>query len=77
MYLVTRTKTEAERSEEDGQMIAVNKFDGCHVEDSDSYAQNILESIKLGDHRTQGLRIFELSVDYDGVPKLGKELTPV
>ena len=72
MYLVTHMKVTTERNE-DGELEQVVKFDAAHVEQD---VDNLLERIRLGDHRTQGVRIFKMGVDQSGEPKIGSEVEP-
>ena len=75
MFLITRTYTTGE-ADEDGKMQAVRRLDDCRVETSLEQTEQLMDRIRIGDHRVAGCRVFELTVSEDGTPTLGKELTP-
>ncbi len=70
MFIVTRTKTTAERV--DGTLCAVKRLDNVHTEEN---VDDMLEKHRLGDSRLEGVRIWELDISDDGIPFVGKELT--
>lgn len=75
MFLITRTYTTGE-PDEDGNMKTIRRLDDCRVETLPVQAAQLIDRIRIGDHRVAGCRVFELEVTEDGYPTLGKELTP-
>ena len=74
MYIVTRMKTTADPipDSETGELVAVTELDDVHIEEN---VDDMLERLKLGDHRMTGIRIFHMGVDDDGVPSIGTEVS--
>lgn len=75
MYLITDTRTTTVTDEE------TKTLKPHHVTEVTLNLQQagvdlLLQKIKLGDDAAVNCRVFELSLGDDGVPKVGKEVTP-
>lgn len=72
MFIVTRTKTIAEQ-DDNGDLVAIQTLESAHIE---SNVDDMVEKIRLKDHRMTGIRIFHIGVDDDGTPHIGTEVEP-
>lgn len=75
MYLVTKIKTTTEFNEDTDELDVTRTVEDAHVETGEAQADLVVRRVRAQDHRVQGVRVFALSVDTDGTPQIGAELT--
>ena len=72
MHLTTRVLKRIDTDPETGDLVEEIATREANVHTD---ASVLIEQIKRGDHRVIGSRVFEFSVDDDGNPLIGDELT--